>query len=210
MGATRNDLIESTPLSGGNADYVETLYEQFLADPASVRAGWREYFSRLAVGGRAAKLRIARSRTASPSARACCARCRAADLRPQRTDDCEAGCGVAPDPGLRESRPPGREHRSARPARAPVRAVLDLDYFGLTDADLDTEFFTGSRVDEVPRRAKLREILAQLRHIYCGSIGAEFAHVSNTEERLWLQDEFQAAGCTTGSRPTSSATSSGS
>ena len=38
---------------------------------------------------------------------------------------------------------------------------------------------------------KLSEILKQLRHIYTGRIGAEFAHVSTGEERLWLQDEFQ-------------------
>ena len=39
---------------------------------------------------------------------------------------------------------------------------------------------------------KLRDILAQLEHIYAGTIGAEFAHVSNSDERLWLQDQFQS------------------
>ncbi len=43
----------------------------------------------------------------------------------------------------------------------------------------------------MPRRAKLRDIIALLEHIYAGPIGAEFAHVSETDERLWLQDEFQ-------------------
>jgi 2-oxoglutarate dehydrogenase E1 component len=38
---------------------------------------------------------------------------------------------------------------------------------------------------------KLRDILAQLKTIYAGNIGAEFAHVSESDERLWLQDEFQ-------------------
>src|SRR5438045_9139497 len=38
---------------------------------------------------------------------------------------------------------------------------------------------------------KLRDILAQLQHIYAGNVGAEFAHMSDSEERLWLQDEFQ-------------------
>ena len=38
---------------------------------------------------------------------------------------------------------------------------------------------------------KLRDILAQLEYIYAGNVGAEFAHVSDSEERLWLQDEFQ-------------------
>jgi len=50
MGATRSDLLESSPLHGGNADYVEALYEQYLTDPASVDARWREYFSKLPRG----------------------------------------------------------------------------------------------------------------------------------------------------------------
>jgi 2-oxoglutarate dehydrogenase E1 component len=73
----------------------------------------------------------------------------------------------------------------------PVPEVLELKHFGLSDGDLDTEFYTNSRSEAIPPRMKLRDILANLRHIYCGTIGAEFAHVSNSAERLWLQDRFQ-------------------
>ncbi|HET9331396.1 MAG TPA: 2-oxoglutarate dehydrogenase E1 component, partial [Steroidobacteraceae bacterium] len=73
----------------------------------------------------------------------------------------------------------------------PRPRVLDLEYFGLSPADLDTEFITGSRTPAVPKRMKLRDILAQLQYIYAGSVGAEFAHMSDSEERLWLQEEFQ-------------------
>ena len=76
--------------------------------------------------------------------------------------------------------------------RRPVPEVLELEHFGLSDADLDTEFYTGSRTAAIAKRMKLRDIVAQLRHIYCGTIGAEFAHVSDSTERLWLQDRFQA------------------
>ena len=69
--------------------------------------------------------------------------------------------------------------------------VLTLEYFGLGEADLDTQFVTGSRVEQVPQRATLRQILNDLNRVYTGKIGAEFAHVSHTEERLWLQDQFQ-------------------
>jgi 2-oxoglutarate dehydrogenase E1 component len=63
----------------------------------------------------------------------------------------------------------------------------------LSEADLDTEFFTGSRNSAIPERTSLKNILADLKHIYTDTIGAEFAHVSDTEERLWLQDGFQVA-----------------
>ena len=78
----------------------------------------------------------------------------------------------------------------------PRPRVLNLDYFSLSEADLDLEFVTGSRVEAVPKRARLRDILAQLELIYGGPIGAEFAHVSDSDERLWLQDEFQAGRLT--------------
>ena len=39
---------------------------------------------------------------------------------------------------------------------------------------------------------KLRDILALLKKIYCGKIGAEFAHVSRARERLWLRKRFEA------------------
>src|SRR5918995_6659911 len=45
-------LLDSTPLGAGNAPYIESLYEQFLADPNSVEAKWREYFGRLVNGAR--------------------------------------------------------------------------------------------------------------------------------------------------------------
>ena len=41
-------MLEPTPLYGGNADFLDALYEQFLRDPASVDERWRTYFQRLA------------------------------------------------------------------------------------------------------------------------------------------------------------------
>src|SRR6188508_3198808 len=50
MAGSLRELLASTPLSGGNAPYVEALYEQFLADPQSVEPTWRDYFHRLQDG----------------------------------------------------------------------------------------------------------------------------------------------------------------
>ena len=68
---------------------------------------------------------------------------------------------------------------------------------------------TGSRNEAIKPRLKLREILAQLTHIYCGTIGAEFAHVSAETERLWLQERFQVGRMHHPSRWTSAGTSCG-
>ncbi|HLS80077.1 MAG TPA: 2-oxoglutarate dehydrogenase E1 component [Steroidobacter sp.] len=183
-------LLESSPLAAGNAPYVESLYEQFLADPASVAPQWREYFSSL--GGEAA------AETAhGPLREALAQRARVRQAAPVQT------AGAAGDAAAKQGAVSrlvqvyaNRGHLIADIdplglMRRPVPQVLKLEHFGLSESDLDSEFYTGSRTEAIPKRMKLREIIAQLRHIYCGTIGAEFAHVSNSTERLWLQNRFQ-------------------
>ena len=192
MGATRSEQLVSSPLYGGNADYVESLYEQFLADPSAVAPEWREYFSKLP-----------RASAPEPSHRAI-QESIATRARLARGVGAAVAAAVEGDAGAKQGAVSrliqiyaNRGHLIAKLdplglVNRPRPKVLELSYFGLTEADLDTPFVTGSRVEKVPARASLREIISTLEQVYCGSVGAEFAHVSNTEERLWLQDQFQA------------------
>jgi len=186
------EFLSSTPLAAGNAPYVEELYERFLADPSSVEDAWREYFERLggpgtdvAHGPLLAELeqraRYRRSSLpAAPSPAAPAAGAAAKQGAVSRMIQIYANRGHL----IADIDPLGLMVR-------PVPNVMSLGYLGLDEADLDTEFLTGSRNDAIKPRLRLREIIAQLKHIYCGSIGAEFAHVSEETERLWLQDRFQ-------------------
>jgi 2-oxoglutarate dehydrogenase E1 component len=179
----------ATPLYGGNADFVEKLYESFLSDSHSVSPAWREYFASLGDGKDIAHGAIreqiesrARSprQTAGPDA-ASAQQASAKQGAVSRLIQVYANRAHL----IANIDPLGLQQR-VKPY------VLDLEYFGLSDADMESEFFTGSRTPAVAKRRKLRDILAELRLIYCGTIGAEFAHVSDTEERLWLQDRFQS------------------
>jgi 2-oxoglutarate dehydrogenase E1 component len=182
-------LLETTPLGAGNAPYLESLYEQFLADPDSVESHWREYFRSLANGAlgerahgpiREALVRRTNGRTGL-AVQASASDASAKQGAVSRLIQVYANRGH-----LRADIDPlGLMVR-------PVPEVLELGYFGLSDADLDTVFLTGSRTAAIAERMTLRDIVANLEHIYCGRIGAEFAHVSDSSERLWLQDRFQA------------------
>ncbi|HLY53824.1 MAG TPA: 2-oxoglutarate dehydrogenase E1 component, partial [Steroidobacteraceae bacterium] len=181
-------MLEPTPLYGGNADFLDALYEQFLRDPASVEERWRSYFTGLAAGA-------GPERAHAPVVAAIIDRARE-----------RRGGAAAPAADGSDARQAAvsrliqlwinRAHLIARidplglmpPASS---AAFDPAHYGLTAADLDREFFTNSRTAAVPKRMKLRDILAQLRHIYAGSIGAEFAHVSDSTERGWLNNQFQ-------------------
>jgi 2-oxoglutarate dehydrogenase E1 component len=185
--------LATTALYGGNADFIEDLYQRYLKDPGSVDPAWARYFEGLKAGSAAeadhgqirerlsAKLQaqaVGGGRGANTVAEAASAK-QAAVSRLIQVYANRGHLIAHLDPlGLQERTKP---------------YVLDLEYFGLSDADLDTEFFTGSRTPAVAERAKLRDILETLKFIYADTIGAEFAHVSDTEERLWLQDNFQAA-----------------
>jgi 2-oxoglutarate dehydrogenase E1 component len=186
------ELLATTALNGGNADFVEDLYERYLQNPEAVDPAWREYFAPIAAGsGREVAHGPVRARLLERLQHPAAAAADAAG----GSDEAGAKQGavarliqVYANRGhlVAKLDPLGMQH-AAKPY------VLDLEYFGLSDADLETEFFTGSRTADFAARATLREILEQLRFIYTDTIGAEFAHVSDTEERLWLQDRFQSA-----------------
>jgi 2-oxoglutarate decarboxylase len=68
---------------------------------------------------------------------------------------------------------------------------LDPAGFGLTMWDLDREFSTGGLGGI--ERATLRQILASLREAYCRTIGVEYRHIQDPEEKAWIQDRVEPA-----------------
>lgn len=70
---------------------------------------------------------------------------------------------------------------------------LDPESYGLTEADLNTEFLTGTLQvsHHSERRATLSEILETLRSTYCGKITCEYMHIQVPEEKQWLQDRME-------------------
>src|ERR1700723_1617878 len=191
MSQSLADQLATTALSGGNAGFIEDLYEQFLRDPSSLAPAWVSYFKGLPGSGAEIAHGPIRERLLARAQMP--AGAAAATPKGAPSDGASAKQGavsrliqVYANRGhlIAKLDPLGLQER-AKPY------VLDLEYFGLSEADLDTEFFTGSRNRVIPERATLRKILADLKFIYTDTIGAEFAHVSDTEERLWLQDTFQ-------------------
>ena len=65
---------------------------------------------------------------------------------------------------------------------------LSLEEFGLSNADLDTEYFGGKAVGKRP----LREILDWFNQTYCSSIGVEYLHIQNKNIREWLIEKMES------------------
>ena len=186
MSRSLRELYESSPFSSAQAPYVEEQYERFLADPASVMQQWRDFFGQFGPGGRPPPHQTAAVRCNSATAH---------DASPRASgshDDVEKQASVSRLIQFYANR--GHLIADIDPLglmQRPMPRVLDPSYVGLTESDMNTMFHTASRTSGVDKQMKLSEILTQLRQIYTGRIGAEFAHVSTSDERLWLQDRFQ-------------------
>jgi 2-oxoglutarate dehydrogenase E1 component len=188
------EFFDSSQLAGGNADYVEQLYESWLADAASVPAEWNQYFGTFKgresgdVPHSAAIARIEAAQKQRVVAAAAPmddehARKQAAVLRILTAYRSRGHLAADLDPlGLAEKLP------------APD---LGLAFHGLSEADLDTEFDCGNFAGG-GQRLKLRDLLARLKKVYAGTIGAEFMHISNHEQRNWLYTRLEQAGGSAG------------
>lgn len=192
MSRSLKDQYATTPLFGSNATAVEALYEQYLQDPQLVGSEWQAYFRSL--GGNSAEPRhgpvrdrlIARARSGRSNGRTAVATTGSTQATNEKQAAVSRMIQVYSLRGhqIADIDPLGLMER-------PVPGVLKLDYLGLTADDMDTAFFTGGIAGTGNQRMPLRDILALLKRIYCGKIGAEFAHMSRARERLWLRKHFE-------------------
>lgn len=74
---------------------------------------------------------------------------------------------------------------SPRPVENPL---LSLSEFGLDETDLDRTFRSNRFIRDT---ATLREIVEVMRDTYCRSIGVEFMHIQDPEERDWLKERME-------------------
>ncbi len=200
MSQTLRQIYASSPLFGGNAAYVEDMYTSWLRDPASVPARWRQFFAEQApadalVAGRAATASAGRS----PSGTGVSGRAAADDSAGLMAETSDDG-GPATEKQAAVSRliqvyslrghliadldPLGMQQR-------PMPNVMRLDYAGLGDADLDTEFYVGNFAGQPDVRMRLRDLLATLTRVYGGKVGADFAHLSRGRERVWIRERLE-------------------
>jgi len=190
MAAQMKEFLGTSYLFGGNAPFIEELYEAWLENPGSVAPEWRRWFDQIQQPGnrdvvhqpvREAFVRLAYQR--------------------------RGGNGHAPTAALASVerkqvsvlqlinayRFLGLRHANVDPLkRFPKPEVPELDpaYYGLTEADMNSVFNTGSLVgaEQLP----LREILRALRETYCGSIGVEYMYISDVAQKRWVQSRFES------------------
>nr|WP_272494083.1 2-oxoglutarate dehydrogenase E1 component [Stenotrophomonas mori] len=179
-------FAQSSQLAGGNASYIEDLYEQYLVSPDSVDSKWKSYFD--GFKGREAG-DVPHSAVIAHITEA--ARNAATATAAGGGDERERNVGRL----ITAYRSRGHLGANLDPLglTPPVNPPdLGLPFHHLGDADLNDEFSTGG-IGGQPRM-KLRDLLARLKATYTGSIGAEFMYIAEVEQRQWLYQRLENAG----------------
>ncbi len=187
MASLLKHFAQSSQL-GANAAYIEDLYEQYLVSPDSVGPEWKRYFD--GFQGRDAG-DIPHSAVIDAIARAGKAAAHGAVTANATGDDRDRAAGKL----VTAYRSRGHLAADLDPldmSQKPDAPDLTLGFHGLTDADLDGEFFNGGVAGT--DRMRLRDLLALLKATYTGSIGAEFMHITDAEQRRWVYERLEKAG----------------
>jgi len=171
-------------LKSVNADYIDEIYTRYLENPDSVEESWRSFFEGIEFGAE-------NSPRALPPAGTGATADSAQGLSALSVEQLEGEGKVAKlIQAFRES---GVNIANINPLEAPATShpFLELARFGLTTNDLDKSFNAGKLLGL--GTAKLRDILAVLNETYCSTIGVEFIHIHNPEERDWIQSRMETS-----------------
>ena len=190
------ELLWSTShFSGGNLEYVEGLFESYLVDPNSVSEEWRKCFDQLPRVSEAQSTDLPHSVIQEQFLQIGKNKFRSMPVSTKSvasSDHEQKQINVLQL--INAYRVRGHQHASLDPLGLQKRekvADLDIGYHQLTGADLDTEFNVGSLFFN-KESLKLSEIISELEKTYCGSIGYEFMHIVDTQEKAWLQQRVES------------------
>jgi len=184
-----NQLFGNSLLFGGNAPFVEELYENYLDNPGSVSEQWRDYFDKL---GRLPGY-VDRDVPHLPVINAFAEQARKGGYRAAAVAPVDDRKQVGILQMITAYRFIGDRWANLDPLkRTPRPEIPQLDpaYYGLSDADLNTVFNAGS-FKGTPDHATFGQIYDALKATYCGVIGVEYMYLSTVAEKRWIQDRLE-------------------
>ncbi|MFM2347550.1 MAG: hypothetical protein RL654_2303, partial [Pseudomonadota bacterium] len=183
-------------LFGGNAPYVEEMYEAYLDNPGSVPDNWRDYFDALqhvpAVDGSdsrdVAHAPVVESFAQRAKANAFAHKASEADLAVARKQ-------VHVQSLIAAYRSLGSRWADLDPLKRTERPKipeLETAFYDLTESDMDITFSATNTYFTKADSMTLREIVQALRETYCSAIGAEIMHITEPTEKRWWQERLES------------------
>ncbi len=185
MTTSFKDFKQSSGLYGGNASYVEELYEQYLQNPQAVSEYWQRYFSTIKADSSSEVSRLAVQEKFAYLAQL-----------PAATggvDSVEMQKQIAVLNLIAAYR--YRAHRSAEVDPVGIRERRGMEEFeikryGLDENDLNKTFQVDGAFGQ--QQMTLKTLIAKLEKTYNHHIGLEFGHVWEKEEHDWFIEQMEA------------------
>ncbi len=186
----------NTYLFGGNAPYVEEMYESYLANPGSVPDSWRDYFDALqhVPAGDGSNTRDVPH---LPVVNAFAERAKQGGTRVVEASGADSELGrkrTAVQQLIAAYRNVGTRWADLDPLKRTERPAipeLEPSFYGFTDADMETVFNTSNTFFGKDTMS-LRDLLNALRETYCGTIGAEYMHTTDQTKKRWWQEKLES------------------
>jgi 2-oxoglutarate dehydrogenase E1 component len=183
-------------LFGGNAPYVEELYESYLANPGSVPDNWRQYFDRMQVVAASDGNPQTQDVAHAPIVESFAQRAKAGTLAPRMMggDASSARKQVFVQQLVAAYRFLGSRHANLDPLQRQERLPipeLEPAFYDFTEAD-HANIYSAANTYFGFENAPLRDLVQALRETYCGSIGAEFMYISDPTQKRWLQERLES------------------
>ncbi|OAI50139.1 2-oxoglutarate dehydrogenase subunit E1 [Betaproteobacteria bacterium SCGC AG-212-J23] len=186
------EFLNNSYLFGGNAPFIEELYEKYLVNPGSVPDEWREYFDRMQVLPGSTTKDVARA----PVEESFVQRAKKGEFASPRTMPTEhlapERLQVAALLLVTAYRISGSRWATVDPLKRqtrPSQPELEPGFYDLAEADLDQTVNSGSYVGL--DRVSLRTLIQALRDTYCRNIGFEYMFISDRAQRQWIQERIE-------------------
>lgn len=173
-------------LFGGNADFMEELYDSYLENPDSLDPKWKMYFDSLQDGGKRdvayAPIKEKFSIITQKPILAGGSATGTESITPEQARVFELVLFYRHLGSTCADLDPLHRRKLVKPE------VLELKNHGLED-QINNEFFIDLNID---KKAVLKDLVDKFDKIYCGTCGFEFLHVTTVAERLWLTKFVEA------------------
>lgn len=186
---------DSSHMAGSNAAYVEELYETYLENPLDVSETWKSIFDELPkVDGVSVEVNHTSIRDEFRKLAALGPAARVVGATPGAGDSSGDVKQVKVLQLINAYRFRGHQHANLDPLglwqQERVRD-LELSYHNLSDSDFDSIFSLGSYAVGVEKMA-LGDLFKSLNRTYGGSIGSEYMHITDTEQKRWIQQYLES------------------
>jgi 2-oxoglutarate dehydrogenase E1 component len=190
------DISNSDRIDPASLLFVEEIYEEYRQDPHSVADSWREFFLQLESSNGSKGLFVSHAAVQREL------------IEHARWAKPKAAEAVRATTGDRDTNPDKQSavlrlinaYRLLGHVRAKTDPIpffekpsvpdLNPEFQGLSPSDMELVFETGTL--HGPDERKLRDIVELLSETYTGSIGLEYMHITNRDQKKWIQERMES------------------